>query len=50
MSTPSVIATMCTLDLASPNFGIQEETFFDDKTREVFPGCPEIKGGYMYSQ
>jgi mannonate dehydratase len=36
------------LDLASPNFGIQEETFFDEQTREVFPGCPEIKGGYMY--
>lgn len=37
------------LDLASPNFGIQEETFFDEATREVFPGCPEIKGGYMFA-
>jgi mannonate dehydratase len=37
------------LDLASPNFGIQEETFFDDATREVFPGCPDIKGGYMFA-
>ena len=33
------------LDLASPNFGIQEETFFSEKTREVFPGAPTIKGG-----
>jgi mannonate dehydratase len=37
------------LDLASPNFGVQEETFFDDATREVFPGCPEIKGGYLFA-
>ena len=37
------------LDLASPNFGIQEETDFDEKTREVFPGCPEVKGGYMFA-
>jgi mannonate dehydratase len=37
------------LDLASYNFGIQEETLFSDKIREVFPGAPEISGGYMYS-
>lgn len=37
------------LDLTSPNFGIQEAMNFDDKTREVFPGCPEIKGGFMYA-
>jgi mannonate dehydratase len=37
------------LDLATPNFGIQEETFFDDATREVFPGTPEIRKGYIYS-
>ncbi len=37
------------LDLATPNFGIQEETFFDEKTREVFPGAPEIRKGYMYA-
>jgi mannonate dehydratase len=37
------------LDLASPNFGVQEETFFTDKAREVFPGAPLIKGGYIYS-
>lgn len=37
------------LDLASPNFGIQEQTLFNDAAREVFPGCPEIRGGYMYS-
>lgn len=37
------------LDLASYNFGIQEENRFPDAVREVFPGAPEISGGYMYS-
>ncbi len=37
------------LDLACYNFGIQEEYFFPDATREVFPGCPEIRDGSMWS-
>ncbi len=37
------------LDLACYNFGIQEETNFRPETREVFPGCPEIRNGYMWS-
>jgi mannonate dehydratase len=37
------------LDLASYNFGIQEETVFPAPALEVFPGTPEIKAGYMYS-
>jgi mannonate dehydratase len=36
------------LDLAIWNFGIQESVHFSDKTREVFPGCPTVKDGYMY--
>jgi mannonate dehydratase len=36
------------LDLAIPNFGIQESVRFNDKTQEVFPGCPTVKNGYMY--
>jgi len=36
------------LDLAIPNFGIQESVRFSDKTREVFSGSPTIKNGYMY--
>jgi len=36
------------LDLALFNFGIQEQNVFSDATREVFPGAPEIRGGYMY--
>ncbi|MFO0953752.1 MAG: enolase C-terminal domain-like protein [Isosphaeraceae bacterium] len=37
------------LDLASYNFGIQEQTPFSPAVRELFPGTPEIKRGYMYS-
>jgi mannonate dehydratase len=37
------------LDLTIPNFGIQEENKFTDKLREVFPGTPEIQGGYLYA-
>jgi len=37
------------LDLATYNFGIQEQNVFSDAVKEVFPGCPEIKGGYMYA-
>jgi mannonate dehydratase len=36
------------LDVSSPNFGVQECYVFPDKLREVFPGCPEIRGRYMY--
>jgi mannonate dehydratase len=37
------------LDLATYNFGIQEQNLFSDTVREVFPGAPEIKAGYMYA-
>ncbi len=37
------------LDLATPNFGIQEWCGLDSEPiREVFPGCPEIRDGYAY--
>jgi mannonate dehydratase len=36
------------LDLAAPNFGIQEWCRFDDTIREVFPGTPEVRDGYAY--
>jgi mannonate dehydratase len=36
------------LDMAVPNFGIQEWSGFSDELREVFPGCPEQKKGYVY--
>ena len=37
------------LDLATSNFGIQEQNDFSEAVREVFPGAPEIRAGYMYS-
>lgn len=37
------------LDLHAPNFGIQEATLFGERTKEVFPGCPEIHDGAMWS-
>ncbi len=37
------------LELASYNFGIHEGGVFPDRTREVFPGCPETKDGYLYA-
>lgn len=36
------------LDVNSPNFGVQEWSGFSDRVREVFPGCPEVREGYMY--
>jgi mannonate dehydratase len=37
------------LDLAVPNFGVQEAHRFDDVCREVFPGTPEIRDGMMWA-
>ena len=35
------------MDLAVWNFGIQEAVSFNDKTREVFSGCPTMNEGNM---
>ena len=37
-----------TLDVVCYNFGVQEYTAFNDRTKEVFNGCPELKNGYVY--
>ncbi len=37
------------LDLAVPNFGIQEARAFTQAERDVFPGCPELKDGYYWA-
>lgn len=37
------------LELASYNFGVHESGVFPDRTREVFPGCPEMRDGYLYA-
>jgi len=36
------------LDLWAPNFGIQEWCRFPELVYEMFPGCPEVRDGYMY--
>lgn len=36
------------LDLWAPNFGIQEWCRFDNLVYDMFPGLPEVRGGYMY--
>ena len=37
------------LDLTCPNFGIQEWTELDDQARDVFPGAPECRDGYLWA-
>ena len=37
------------LDLSSWNFGIQEWSGWSEKSIEVFPGCPELRRGYVYA-
>ncbi|MFO0888628.1 MAG: enolase C-terminal domain-like protein [Isosphaeraceae bacterium] len=37
------------LELASHNFGIHEGYIFPPETREVFPGCPEVRDGSLYA-
>lgn len=36
------------LDMAVPNFGVQEWSGMNDSLREVFPGSPEVEDGYLY--
>lgn len=36
------------LDVSTHNFGIQEWTGLSPKIREVFPGAPKVKDGYVY--
>ncbi|GAC1353646.1 MAG: D-galactonate dehydratase family protein [Herpetosiphon sp.] len=37
------------LDLACHNFGIQEVINFSDELIDVFPGTPELRGGYLWA-
>jgi mannonate dehydratase len=36
------------LDIACPNFGIQEAKEFTQAEQDVFPGCPQLKDGYYW--
>jgi mannonate dehydratase len=48
-TSPVGHAANLALDLNSHNFGIQEWAAFGERTKEVFPGCPEIRDGMMWS-
>ncbi|HET8523307.1 MAG TPA: enolase C-terminal domain-like protein [Thermomicrobiales bacterium] len=48
-ASPVAHAANLALDLACPNFGIQESHLFPERTKEVFPGCPEIRDGSLWS-
>ncbi|MCL2539197.1 MAG: starvation-sensing protein RspA, partial [Oscillospiraceae bacterium] len=45
---PVGMAANLHLDVSAPNFGIQEFMGFSDAELEVFPGCPELRDGYLY--
>jgi mannonate dehydratase len=36
------------LDISCPNFGVQEWSGFSEAEQEVFPGCPQVRDGYVY--
>jgi mannonate dehydratase len=48
-ASPVAHAANLQLDLACPNFGIQEAYMPPEPTRAVFPGTPEIHDGMMWS-
>ncbi|MDP6721551.1 MAG: enolase C-terminal domain-like protein [Pirellulaceae bacterium] len=47
-TSPIGHAANLALDLAVPNFGIQEFTRFNQATLDVFPGCPELRDGMLW--
>jgi mannonate dehydratase len=49
-ASPIAHAAQLALELASYNFGVHEGSGFPKNTMEVFPGCPEVKDGYMFAQ
>jgi mannonate dehydratase len=48
-TSPVGHAAQLALELASHNFGIHEGGGFGSNTREVFPGCPEVRDGAMWA-
>jgi len=46
-ASPIAHAAQLALELASYNFGVHEGGRFQQATRDVFPGCPETKDGYL---
>jgi mannonate dehydratase len=48
-TSPVGHAASLALELSSYNFGIHEGYVFPKETREVFPGCPEVRNGYLWA-
>lgn len=48
-TSPVGHAAQVHLDLACPNFGIQETMGFSQAEQDVFPGCPELNHGAYYA-
>ena len=46
--SPVGMAANVHLDVACHNFGIQEWSFRSDAELAIFPGFPEVRGGYAY--
>ncbi|MBN2584008.1 MAG: starvation-sensing protein RspA [Planctomycetes bacterium] len=46
--SPIGMAAAVHLDVAVHNFGIQEWSFRKERELEIFPGMPEVRGGYAY--
>jgi mannonate dehydratase len=46
-ASPIAHAAQLALELASYNFGVHEGSGFQQDTRDVFVGAPEVKNGYM---
>ncbi|HZP82116.1 MAG TPA: D-mannonate dehydratase ManD [Chthonomonadaceae bacterium] len=45
---PMTHAANVHLDIALPNFGVQEMVFFPEVVHEVMPGSPTFKDGYLH--
>ena len=46
--SPIGLAAQVHLDLAIPNFGLQEHRNYDSLMFDMFPGAPEIRNTYLY--
>ncbi len=46
--SPVGFAANVHLDVSCHNFGIQEWSGLTEKLQDVFPGCPQLKGGFAY--
>ena len=47
--TPVGMMAQLHLDLSVSNFGVQEFNGFSEAEKDVFPGCPQVRDGYMYA-